>query len=92
MAGRHHRPHPGLQDHKGRRPAPMALERIAVRPDAYAGTMGEHTYVGLLSFLSEQSALRWKLRTDNSCAPKGPILVACQEVRLGKSLIDHNAQ
>ncbi len=35
LAGRHPRPNPGLQDHKSRRPAPMALKRIAVRPDGF---------------------------------------------------------
>jgi len=34
-SGGYPRPHPGLQDHKGRRPAALALEPIAVRPDAY---------------------------------------------------------
>ena len=36
LARRHHRPHARLQDHQGRRPAAMAVERIAVSPDAYS--------------------------------------------------------
>ena len=35
LALRYHRPHPGLQDHKGRRSASLALEQIAVSPDGY---------------------------------------------------------
>ncbi len=35
LARRHPGPHPGLQDHQGRRAAPLALEAVAVRPDAY---------------------------------------------------------
>jgi hypothetical protein len=40
----------------------------------------------------DQSTARWELRTDNSCTPKGPILIACQEARLRESLVDHDAQ
>ena len=42
LARRYHRPHPRIQDHKGRRSAALAMERVAVRPDGYFESVWQH--------------------------------------------------
>ena len=70
MACRHHRPHPGPQDHQGRRPASMALERMAPVPPTHPRTFVPAATGGRRSFtpVGAVCAIAWR-GTVIACEP-----------------------